>query len=93
MSEVKKVVDELNEAVFTALEDRPYCLWFELVELPVGEYIKFAGQYLWDSENDDRPWIDDDNRQDLKEYLLEQCSLIKHSIYLIMKEFDNDLHN
>lgn len=75
---IAEVVKEINEHIFEISEDVDYVLWLEHVVLPVGEYVKYAGQYIFDSENDYREYIDYDEgiRQDLKEYLLEQIQHI-----------------
>lgn len=85
--EIAKVIEELNEYVFDLSEGRDYVLWFEHVCLPIGDYVKYAGQYIFDSENDYRPYVDEelDIRQDLKEYLLEQISLISEFILQTIK--------
>lgn len=90
--EIAKVVQELNEHIFEISENFEYTLWFEHISLPVGDYVKYAGQYIFDSENDYRPYTEDEDgeevQQDLKEYLLEQVSLIKSSIYKTMKKVE-----
>lgn len=93
MSEVKKVVNELNEHIFEISEDVDYVLWLEYCETPIGDYVKYAGQYIFDSENDYRPYIDEDEgiRQGLKEYLLEQMFLIKSFISRSITKINEDV--
>lgn len=76
--DIAEVVKEINEHIFEISEDVDYALWLEHIVLPVGEYVKYAGQYIFDSENDYREYIDYDEgiRQDLKEYLLEEIQKI-----------------
>ena len=80
--DIAEVVKEINEHIFEISEDVEYVLWLDHVVLPVGEYVKYAGQYIFDSENDYREYVDYDEgiRQDLKEYLLEQIEQINNFI-------------
>lgn len=82
MENIAEVVKEINEHIFEISEDVDYVLWLEHVILPVGEYVKYAGQYIFDSENDYREYVDYDEgiRQDLKEYLLEQIQHVNEFI-------------
>ena len=32
------------------------------------------GQYIWDSENDYRDWVDEDNQESLEDYLIREMS-------------------
>lgn len=88
-NKITKVVEELNDSVFCISEEFPYTLWFEHVSLPVGDYIKYAGQYIYDSENDDRPWINDDEQQDLKEFILDQMTRIQVCINKTRVKIEN----
>lgn len=82
MENIAEVVKEINEHIFEISEDVDYVLWLEHVILPVGEYVKYAGQYIFDSENDYREYVDYDEsiRQDLKEYLLEQIQHVNEFV-------------
>lgn len=80
--EVTKVVEEINEAIFEAdITPEDYVRYLELVKSPIGDYVKYMGCYLWDSENDYREWINDDEQQSLKVYLLDQMALLERAIH------------
>jgi hypothetical protein len=73
MSEVKKVVNEINgKLIMDAVSESGYFSYLELVSTPIGDYIKYMGQCVWDSENDYREWIDEDNQEPLEGYLVKQ---------------------
>lgn len=76
MNEVRKVVKEINDKLFMdsteKLVESDYFWYLEYVETPVGDYIKYMGQYIWDSENDYREWIDEDNQKPLENYLVRE---------------------
>lgn len=82
MENIAEVVKEINEHIFEISEDAEYVLWLEHVILPVGEYVKYAGQYIFDSENDYREYVDykEGIRQDLKEFLLEQIQHVNEFV-------------
>lgn len=83
--EVTKVVEEMNEAIFAAdIAPEDYIRYLEYIKSPIGEYIKYMGCFIWDSENDYREWINDDEQEPLKAYLLSQMSLIKRAVYKSM---------
>lgn len=91
--EVRRIVNEMNDTIFMSSDEvQDYISYLELTEPPIGDYIKFSGHYIWDSENDFRDYIVDgetgedttEEKEDLKQYLWEQISLIKHSIYRAM---------
>ena len=66
----EKAVQEINDKLFMdcteKLVESDYFWYLEYVETPVGDYIKYMGQYIWDSENDYREWIDEDNQEPLE---------------------------
>lgn len=89
--EVVKVVEEMNEAIFAAeIVPEDYVRYLELIRTPIGDYIKYMGCYIWDSENDYREWINDDEQEPLKAYLLSQMSLIKRAVYKTMIAVEGD---
>lgn len=93
MENVAKIVSELNESIFEVSENLLYTLYLEYISTPIGDYIKYAGQYIWDSENEYREWVDYDEgiREDLKSYLWQQMSLIKNSIYKSMVAVEKEI--
>lgn len=83
--EAAKVVEEMNEAIFAAdITPEDYIRYLEYIKTPIGDYIKYMGCYIWDSENDYREWINDDEQEPLKAYLLDQMCLITRAVYKSM---------
>lgn len=84
MEDVTKVVEEINEAIFHSENSEHEYVWYlEHVKTPIGDYIEFYGQRLWDSDNDYREYVYDEvndveteEREDLKSYLIHQMSLV-----------------
>ena len=75
MSNVKQIVKELNDKLFmSTLHDQDYFWYLEYTETPIGDFIKYYGQTLWDSENDYRAEVEgsDDGREDIKTYLIKE---------------------
>ena len=62
----RKVVELLNDKLFyNEHSEHSYFTYLEYVETPIGDYVKYMGQYLWDSENDLREWIAEDEQESL----------------------------
>lgn len=84
--DVSKIVKELNEAIFhSSVSEHNYITYLEHIQTPIGDYVKYAGHYLWDSENDYRCYKVDpttgeelDELEDLKERLLSEIIVIEH---------------
>ncbi len=78
MSEARKAVKEINDKLFMdctqQLVEADYFWYLEYVETPVGDYIKYMGQYIWDSENDYREWVDEYNQEPLETYLVREMN-------------------
>ena len=53
MSNIREVVQHLNDKLFSEcpLFESDYFQYLEYIETPIGNYIKYMGNYLWDSEN------------------------------------------
>lgn len=89
--EITKIVEEINEAIFEAdITPEDYVRYLELVNTPIGGCIKYMGCYIWDSENDYREYVKDDEgfdteeQENLKVYLFKQIGLIKAAIFKSM---------
>ena len=79
MSYTKAVVNLLNDTLFDSKSAEHDYFWFlEYVETPIGDYIKYYGQVIWDSENDYREWSEEseDEREDLKTYLVKEVGKV-----------------
>ncbi len=77
MSEVQEVVYDINNKLLMEAEsEADYFGYLEFVSTPVGDYIKYMGQCIWDSENDYREWIDDYNRGPLEAYLIQEMDKV-----------------
>lgn len=84
--DVSKIVKEMNEAIFYSnVSEHNYCRYLELVQTPIGDYVKYAGHFIWDSENDYRCYKVDpstgeelDELEDLKEHLLSEIKVIEY---------------
>jgi len=79
MSEVKQIVKELNDKLFMSdSHEYDYFCYLEYTETPIGDFIKYYGQVIWDSENDYREYAEDtdDQREDMKGYLIKEISKI-----------------
>lgn len=91
MSGIRKIVDGLNHKLFTEskLNEQDYFQFLEFVETPTGDYIKYMGNYLWDSENDYREWISDDEQESVESYLyremLKISTIIKDALKIAGK--------
>lgn len=89
MNEARKVVKEINDKLFMdsteKLIEHDYFTYLEYVETPIGDYIKYLGQYIWDSENDYREWLDEDNQEPLEKYLIREMDKIFEVVKAQMK--------
>lgn len=73
MSDVQKVVNEINDKLFmNAASDSDYFRYLEYTSTPIGDFVKYMGHFIWDSENDYREWIDKDNQEPLEGHLVKQ---------------------
>lgn len=77
--EVKQIVKELNDKLFMSeLHDQDYFWYLEYTETPIGDFIKYYGQVIWDSENDYRTEAEntEDGREDMKTYLIKEIGKV-----------------
>jgi hypothetical protein len=100
MSEdIKKIVDAMNDAIFMSdHSDHKFTTYLQYSESPIGDYVKFMGFYVWDSENDYREYLVDpetleatEEQEDLTTYLWKQMSMIKHRLYQSMLAVEKSL--
>lgn len=85
MSEIRKIVKEINEKLFmSSMSEHDYMSYLELVESPIGDYIKYMGNFIWDSENDCREYLKDEDGEDTEE-LEDLADYLKSQIMLICK--------
>ena len=69
---VQEAVDNINEKLFEdPISDSLYFRYLELTRTPSGDFIKYMGLFIWDSENDYREWADD-AQEPLEQYLVKQ---------------------
>jgi hypothetical protein len=88
MSDVRKVVDDINEKLFNeSVSDMDYFRFLELTCTPSGDFIKYMGHFIWDSVNDYREWIDDEQEQ-LEGYLVKQMIGINKAIVGSLRALD-----
>lgn len=82
MSEALKAVKYLNDKLFNEpVSDMDYFQYLELVCTPIGDYIKYMGCYIWDSENDPREWDEEgENQEPLEQYLIKQMVIVNKVI-------------
>lgn len=77
MSEVQEVVYDINNKLLMEAEsEADYFSYLEFVSTPIGDYIKYMGCCIWDSENDPREWIDEYNRESLEAYLIQEMDKV-----------------
>jgi hypothetical protein len=87
----KDVVAKLNDKLFySELSEHCYFSYLEYVETPIGDYIKYMGNYLWDSENDPRDWINDDEQEPLDIYLIKETKRIHKIIQSSISVMEKD---
>jgi len=88
MNEAQKVVKHINNKLFDECSikevDSHYFSYLEYTETPIGDYVKWMGQYLWDSENDNREWINDE-QEDLELFLVREMVKVEESILAQLK--------
>ena len=97
--DIKKVVDAMNDAIFMSdHNDHEFTDYFQYSETPIGNYVKFMGFCVWDSENDYREYIvnyetfeETEEREGLSTYLFNQMSMIKHRLYQTMRAIEKTL--
>jgi len=88
MSDVRKVVDDINEKLFNeSVSDMDYFRFLELTCTPSGDFIKYMGDFIWDSENDYREWVDDE-QEPLEGYLIKQMIEINKVIVNSLRVLD-----
>ena len=91
MSDVQKIVNDINEKLFNEpISDMDYFRFLELTCTPSGDFIKYMGHFIWDSENDYREWIDDE-QEPLEGYLIKQMieinKVIVNSLCVLDKRY------
>lgn len=88
MNKAQKVVKYINNKLFDECSikdvDSHYFNYLEYTETPVGDYIKWMGQCLWDSENETREWVDDE-QEDLELFLVREMLKVEESILAQLK--------
>lgn len=90
MREAVKAVKYLNEKLFNeSVSDMDYFQYLELVCTPIGDYIKYMGCYIWDSENDPRGWDEEGEYQEnLEQYLIKQLVEINKVVKKSLRTLD-----
>lgn len=79
MDNVKQIVRELNDKLFMSdSHEHDYFCYLEYTETPIGDFIKYFGQVIWDSENDYRDYDKntDDGREDMRSYLIKETGKV-----------------
>lgn len=79
MNEAKDAVDRLNgKLLYSVIGEHEYHYhWYlEYVSTPVGDYVKYLGHVIWDSENDCREYVGDDEQEPHEEYFVRQVEKI-----------------
>lgn len=83
MNEAQQIVKNINNRMFdectTNEVDSTYFSYLEYIETPIGDYVKWMGQCLWDSENETREWINDE-QEDLELFLVREMIKVEGSI-------------
>ena len=88
MSDVQKIVNDINEKLFNEpISDMDYFRFLELTCTPSGDFVKYMGHFIWDSENDYREWIDDE-QEPLEGYLIRQMIEINKVIVSSLRVLD-----
>lgn len=88
MSDVQKIVNGINEKLFNEpISDMDYFRFLDLTCTPSGDFIKYMGHFIWDSENDYREWIDDE-QEPLEGYLIKQMIEINKVIVNSLRVLD-----
>ena len=78
----RDVVKEMNDNLLfsNACEDDNF-QYLEYVETPMGDYVKWYGVILWDSENDYRDVVDGGDKEDLKGFLLREMGNLAKTLH------------
>lgn len=88
MSDVQKVVNEINEKLFNdPVSETDYFRYLEYTTTPIGDFVKYMGHFIWDSENDYREWIDDE-QEPLEGYLVKQMIEINKAVVSSLRVLD-----
>lgn len=79
MENVRETVRDINDILFekSKLYEHDYFVYLEFIETPIGDYVKYMGNYLWDSENDSREWIAEDEQEPLEDYLIREMKKVQ----------------
>lgn len=88
MKEVKQTVRELNDKLFLSdSHEHDYFCYLEYTETPIGDFIKYYGQVIWDSENDYREYVEDtdDQQEDMESYLIKEVGKISSNLQKVYK--------
>lgn len=89
MTDVQKVVNEINDKLFNdAVSETDYFRYLEYTSTPIGNFVKYMGHFIWNSENDYREWIDDDNQEPLEGYLIKQMIEINKVVVSSLRVLD-----
>lgn len=89
MENVRQTVTDINNTLFekSKLYEHDYFVYLEFVETPIGDYVKYMGNYLWDSENDYRQYDLDGNLPPLKDFLVAEIkkvqSVVKNCVAIL----------
>ncbi len=73
--EILQIVLDINYNILDLDQDNKkeyYQLLLNYISDGCIEYVKFLDVIIWDSDNDERPYINDHEKEDLKTYLLKQ---------------------
>lgn len=88
MSEAQQIVKNINNKLFDdcSIEevDSPYFNYLKYTETPIGDFIEWMGQCLWDSENETREWINDE-QENLELFLVREMVKVEESILAQLK--------
>ena len=88
MSEEQKIVNDINEKLFMEADsEADYFRYLEYTTTPIGAYIQYMGHFIWDSENDYREWIDDE-QEPLEGYIIKQMIEINKVIVNSLRVLD-----
>lgn len=85
MKNVHQIVTDLNDRLFEQinLDEHDYFAsgFLELVESPIGNYIRYMGNTLWWGEFDSRGWDEENELQPLEEFLIQEIKKIHEMIH------------
>ena len=80
------LVADLNQQIYEKVGDETV-LTFESIFNGYYTIINWCGVQIWCSEDDDRTWIsvkDEEEKADLKEYILRKMAIIKYNVSKII---------